>query len=178
MDFVKFNDLAHPELMKYQNDILYASAQANIPSCLLAAIVWRETGGQNILQIGVPPGPGAGVGLTQITAGVDWSDINDPKYHGYHLMQPADNLYVAANYFIKGLVQSAEDAETNNSAAFQRSCRGELIFAVACGYNAGWGAVIDAMSEGVDADTKTTNGYGADVFAKYLTLVNNSHNNP
>jgi hypothetical protein len=178
MDFVKFNDPSHPELMKYQSDIVYASGKANIPSCLLAAIVWRESGGQNILQIGMQPGPGCGVGLTQITAGVDWSNIKDPMYQGYHLMVPADNLYVAANYFLRGLVQSAQNAESNNPAAFQQSCRGQIIFAAACGYNAGWGAVSAAMNQGVDADTKTTNGYGADVLAKYISLVNDSHNNP
>jgi hypothetical protein len=178
MDFVKFNDPSHPELMQYQNNIVYAAGQGNIPSCLLAAIVWRETGGKNILQIGVPPGPGCGVGLTQITSGVDWTDINDPKYQGYHLMQPADNLLVAATYFLKGLVQNAINAENNNPQAFQTSCRGQVIFAAACGYNAGWGAVTAAISAGVDADTKTTNGYGADVLAKYVALVTASHKNP
>jgi Transglycosylase SLT domain len=177
MDFVKFNDPAHPELMKYQNDILYASAQANIPSCLLAAIVLRESGGQNILQHGVPPGPGCGVGLTQITAGVDWANMGDPTYQGYHMLKPADNLYVAANFFLRGLVKSAESAKANDPAAFEKSCRGQLVFAVACGYNAGWGAVESAMSQGVDADTKTTNGYGADVLAKYSMLVADSHKN-
>jgi hypothetical protein len=178
MDFVKFNDPSHPELMQYQNDIVSAAAQGNIPSCFLAATIWRETGGQNILQIGVPPGPGCGVGLAQITYGVDWTDINDPKYQGYHLMQPADNLSVAAIYFLKGLVQNAINAENNNPQAFKTSCRGQVIFAAACGYNAGWGTVTAAMSAGVDADTKTTNGYGADVLAKYIALVNASHKNP
>ncbi|HEY2476086.1 MAG TPA: transglycosylase SLT domain-containing protein [Candidatus Cybelea sp.] len=178
MDFVKFNDPQHPQLMQHQSDILYASGQANIPSCLLAAIVWRESGGQNVLQKGVKPGPGCGVGLSQITSGVDWADINDPKFQGYQLLQPADNLYVAANYFLKGLVQSAENAEDNNLTAFRRCCRGQIIFAAACGYNAGWGAVSAAMNQGVDADTMTTNDYGADVLAKYITLVNDSHGNP
>ncbi len=104
MDFVKLNDPSHPELMKYQNDIQYAADQASIPACLLAAIVWRESGGQNIYQIGVPHGPGCGVGLTQITAGVDWSNPDDPTFQGYHLMTPSDNLYVSANFFLKGLV--------------------------------------------------------------------------
>jgi len=176
MDFVKFNDPAHPALMQYRNDIQYAADQAGIPACLLAAIVWRESGGQNILQIGMQPGPGCGVGLTQITAGVDWSNPNDPTYQGYHLMQPADNLYVAATFFLKGLVQNAQNAEQNNPQAFTASCRGQIVFAAACGYNAGWGAVSAAMQQGVDADTKTTNGYGADVLAKYITLVNDSHN--
>ena len=50
---------------------------------MLAAIVCRETGGQNILQIGMAPGPGCGVGLTQITSGVDWSVASAPTYPGY-----------------------------------------------------------------------------------------------
>ncbi|HEX3670251.1 MAG TPA: hypothetical protein VHT92_00970 [Candidatus Cybelea sp.] len=172
---MKFKDPSHPALMNYQNDIQYAADQASIPACLLAAIVLRESGGQNIYQIGMAHGPGCGVGLTQITAGVDWSNPNDPTFQGYHLMTPADNLYVSANFFLKGLVQSATSAEQNNSAAFKASCRNEIVFAVACGYNAGWGAVQSAMAQGVDADTKTTNGYGADVLAKYVALVNASH---
>jgi hypothetical protein len=37
--------------MKYQNDIQYAVNQAGIPACLLAAIVWRESRGQNVYQL-------------------------------------------------------------------------------------------------------------------------------
>jgi hypothetical protein len=48
---VKFKDPAHPQLMKYQNDIQYAVNQAGIPACLLAAIVWRESRGQNVYQL-------------------------------------------------------------------------------------------------------------------------------
>lgn len=175
MDFVKFNDPQQPALMAYRNDIQYASDQAGIPSCLLAAIVWRESGGQNIYQEGVPKGVGCGVGLTQITAGVDWSDPNDPTYQGYHLMTPAENLYVAANYFLRGLLQNAQQAQANDPQAFAQACRNQLIFATACGYNAGWGAVTRAIAQGVDADSETTNGYGGDVLMKYITLANGSH---
>jgi hypothetical protein len=176
MDFVQFNDPSQPALMAHRNDIQYAADQAGIPSCLLAAIVWRESGGQNVYQEGVPRGPGCGVGLAQITAGVDWSNPDDPTYQGYHLMTPADNLYVAANFFLKGLVQSASNAQAHDPLAFSNACRGQIVFAVACGYNAGWGAVQSALQQGVDADTRTTNGYGADVLAKYIALVNASHN--
>ena len=174
MNFVKFNAPDYPALMAYQNDIQYASDQATIPACLLAAIVWRETGGQNEYQIGMPHGPGCGVGLTQITSGVDWSSIDDPTYQGYHLMTPADNLYVAANYFLRGLMKSAEAAKTENPIGFETSCRGQIIYAVAAGYNAGFGAVLDAITRGIDVDTLTTNGYAGDCLQKFITLVDAS----
>src|SRR5580692_9393946 len=62
--------------------------------CMLAAIVAQESGGANILQRGMAPGPGCGVGLGQITSGVDWSDPIHPKFQGYDLFDPLQNLHV------------------------------------------------------------------------------------
>ncbi|HEY1682161.1 MAG TPA: hypothetical protein VGF98_11030 [Candidatus Tumulicola sp.] len=175
MDFVPFDDSTHPDLMRYQNDIQYAAAQAKIPSCFLATIVWRETGGQNIFQTGKSRGPGCGVGLAQITSDVIWDNSEDPTYGKYRLMVPSDNLYVAANYFIVSDLRNAQLAQINDSKAFNQSCRGQLAFAAACAYNAGWHAVELALTGGTDADITTTHGYGADVLSKYIELCNNSH---
>ena len=171
MNFASFNAPQHPALMAYQHDINGEAEIAKIPPCLLAAIVWRESSGQNILQEGMPPGPNCGVGLTQITAGVDWSNLAQPTFQGYRLLDPADNLYVAAAFFLAPLISQAARAQRDTPAPFTLSCKGQIIYAVAAGYNAGWGKVSLAMAQGVDCDTFTTNRYATDVLSKYELLV-------
>ena len=98
-----FNVSWHPALMAYASQYTVAAQKtAQVTPCMLAAIANRETGGTNELQIGVPPGPGCGVGITQITAGVDWSNVNDPVYPGYgSLMDTQVNLTVCAVVFLE-----------------------------------------------------------------------------
>lgn len=175
MDSVHFNAPSHPALMAYQHDINGEAEVAKIPPCLLAAIVWRESGGQNILQEGMSPGPGCGVGLTQITASVDWSNPSKPVFQGYDLLNAADNLYVAAAFFLAPLITQATRAQRDQPDAFAAACKGQIIYAVAAGYNAGWGAVTDAMFRLTDVDANTTNGYATDTLAKYEALVAESH---
>ena len=171
MNFVSFNAPDHPALMVFQHDINGEAEIAKIPPCLLAAIVWRESGGQNILQEGMAPGPGCGVGLTQITAGVDWTNPSRPTFQGYPLLDPADNLYVAAAFFLAPLISQAARAQRDYAASFALACKNQIIYAVAAGYNAGWGKVSLAMAQGVDCDTFTTNRYATDVLSKYELLV-------
>jgi len=175
MDFVAFKSSANPAVGALAPPINAAAQAAQIPPCLLAAIVARETGGRNILQIGVAPGPGCGCGLCQITAGVSWASITNPTYEGYPLLVPSENLHVAAVFFLAPLLVSAQRAQTERPGEFAASCRGQVVFAVAAGYNAGWGKVQLAMLEGVDADTQTTNGYAADVLSRYEAFVVESH---
>ncbi len=175
MDFVRFNAPSHPALMAYQHDINGEAEVAKIPPCLLAAIVWRETGGRNELQIGMEPGPGCGVGLTQITSGVDWSVPGKPMYQGYALLVPADNLYVAAAFFLAPDLAAAARLQRDNPAGFTAACRDQLVYAAAGAFNAGTGALQQAVAQGVDLDTYTTNDYASDALAKYLTLVAESH---
>ena len=96
------------------NSINNQARAAGVPPCALAAIVMRESGGKNIMQVGVPPGPGCGVGLTQITYGVDWSSPANPTYalNGvtYSLMDPSSNLYVAAKGFLVSAITGASPA--------------------------------------------------------------------
>lgn len=174
MNFVTFNAPSHLELMAYASELNSESTIAKAPPCFIAAIMWRETGGQNIYQRDMPHSPGCGVGLTQITSSVDWSNPDDPTLAGFHLMKPADNLYVCAAYYAVPLLSNAERLQRDNPRAFDVSCRGQRAFAAAAGYNAGWGKVLLAIAKGVDADTYTTNNYAADVLAKYETLVEES----
>ncbi len=182
MDLVRFNDSSTPALMTFASDINAEAEIAEIPPCALAAIVARETGGRNVLQDGADPATGllpdgttAGVGLCQITSGVDWSKPSDPTYQGYHLLRPADNLYVAASYFLRGLIADAERLARDNPTGFASCCKGQLLYAAFAGYNEGWGAVLKRVANGEDADGGTTDGYAAWTYAKYLTFVAASH---
>lgn len=175
MDKVTFKSAKHPEIQLWANQINVACAGTIVPACLLAAIVSRETEGKNIYQIGVPRGEGCGVGLCQITAGVNWSDINNPTFNGKNLMDPATNLCVAVDDFLIGLVQNAQDAQFTSPVSFKAACRNQQAFAAAAGYNAGWGKVEEALEQSVDADRYTTNDYAADVLQRYTNFVAESH---
>lgn len=145
----------HPALMRYAGQYRNAADRtARVTPCMLAAIVNRETGGQNIVQIGAPRGPGSGVGLTQITSGVDWSNLDDPIYPGYgSLLDPQINLDVCAIEFLEPLLV---EFDGNHQAAF-------------AAYNAGAGAVSQALALGLSPDAYTTgHDYGRSVFRDWI----------
>lgn len=175
MDLVAFNCPSDPAIQKWRSEINAACAGTKVPPCLLAAIVKRETNGQNIFQIGMPRGTDCGVGLAQITYGVNWADKNHPTLAGLDLTVPSNNLRVAVQQFLTGLINDALAAQQESPVEFGVSCRGQVAYAVACGYNAGFNAVEQAMAQGVDADTKTTNDYAAEVYPRYLAYAKESH---
>ncbi len=154
-----FASHAYPALLRYAP--LYTDAArhtANVEPCMLAAIVERETGGRNIFQIGMPHSDGCGVGLTQITYGVDWTHPDAPTYSGYSesLLDPLTNLTVAAVVFLQPLL--AEFAGSHLDA-----------FA---GFNEGDSAVRRALARGVDPDSTTTGGdYGISVFRSWINFT-------
>lgn len=154
-----FNVPWHPALMKFGAAYTAASRATNglVSPCMLAAIVERETGGQNIFQIGVPHGDGCGVGLTQITYGVNWSSPDHPTYPNYgDLFDPMINLKVAAVEFLAPLMRQFSD---NRRAAF-------------AAYNAGAGPVSNAIGQGKDPDSVTTRGdYGQDIFFHWINFA-------
>lgn len=177
MDFVVFNDPSTPDINFWRVEINTAAIKANIAPCLLAAIVDRESNGRNILQEGVPAGPGCGVGLCQITYNVDWSVLTRPTFNNYFLLDPEQNLYVAANYFLGPAVSECAQAQSNWPDKFQTACAGQLAYGAAVAYNAGWDAVQMAMDREIDADRFTTNKYATYVFDRYLYYVERSHAN-
>lgn len=164
--------------MQFASAINNEAEIAKVPPCALAAIVARETGGQNILQYGADPATGllpdgstAGVGLCQITAGVDWSDPAHPKYKGYDLWNPADNLYVAAAWFLAPAIATATRLQRDYPATFARFGDGQILFWAFAAYNAGDGWIEEAASQGRNPDNGTTDGYAADAYSKYLAFV-------
>jgi hypothetical protein len=175
MDLIAFKYPSDPDVNRWAAEINYACEGTTVPPCLLAAIVKRESLGLNVFQEGVPRGAGCGVGLCQITYGVDWSDVNQPTYDNLNLLVPSSNLHVAVNNFLEPLVAQATAAQRGQPIAFAASCKGQVAYAVAAGYNAGWGAVEAAMLQNVDADTKTTDQYAQAVFERYLAYVAASH---
>lgn len=181
MDLVKFSAPSDPAVNQWAADINAACYGTNVPPCLLAAIIKRESKGRNIFQEGMLPGPGCGVGLCQITYAVDWASLDHPTYGGLDLTVPANNLRVAVRDFLSGLVASAVVAQKESPISFTVSCKGQIVYAVACGYNAGWDGVARAMAASQLADTfiPTTGGedgpYGENVLAIYTAYVNESH---
>lgn len=175
MDLIRLHVPSSPAVQKWADKINAVCSVTVVAPCLLGAIVKRESGGSNMFQIGMPRGPGCGCGLCQITYAVDWANLDAPTYGGLPLMDPVSNLHVAAISFLVPLYHSAVKAQSERPHSFEVSCHGQLAYAMAAGYNAGWGAVEEAMSEGVDADSKTTNGYASDVFSTFCAYLAESH---
>lgn len=184
MDFVRFADPSHPGVNQWAAHINAEAALAAppVPSCALAALVARESGGRNVLQDGadpktglLPDGTTAGVGLCQITSGVDWSNPLDPTRDGYHLFKPDENLYVAAAYFLGPAIKHATYLKAEYPTAFGLFGGGQLLYYAFCAYNAGDGSVEKALRAGHDPDDFTTNHYGAGTMAFYLAFVAASH---
>jgi hypothetical protein len=122
-----------------------------------AAVVQRESGGQNILQEGMPPGAGCGVGLCQITYGVNWASPSSPCFPGFgDLFNPLINLRVAATQFLQ---PALEQFPYNHIAAF-------------AAYNLGISAVQQEIAEGLDPDARTAgSNYGYDVFTNWINFT-------
>ncbi len=153
-----FNVPQKPLLQRYRLQMAAAAkATKLVDACMLGAIVDRESGGRNVFQEGVAPGPGAGVGLCQITYGVDWSSVSTPVYPGFgRLLDPLVNLRVAAIAFLEPAL-----------ATFP----GNIIAAFAA-YNLGIGGVQNEIAEGLHPDARTTGGnYGSDCLHRYVNFA-------
>jgi hypothetical protein len=153
--------------------------EAKIAPCLLAAIVEQESAGENVLEEGVKPGPGCGCGVTQVTSNVDWSDIANPAYlfegKQWELLDPSANLHVAAKAFLAPALRNCKTLIALCPATTKKFGGGQLVFYIACSFNAGFGAVSRAVYRGTDPDLETTNHYGAAVLATYEAYVAASH---
>jgi hypothetical protein len=140
--------------------------------------VQRESVGQNVLQTGVPPGPGCGVGLTQITYGVDWSNPKLPTFSmagaSYDLLDPGSNLLVAAGGFLAPAIAAMFNLRIDNAETMNRFSTEIAYFAFAA-YNAGAGAVAQAIANGQDPNGVTTDNYASDTLSIYHTLCAQSH---
>ena len=171
MDFIKFNCPSHPALQALASKINNEAIISKVPPCALAAIVARETGGRNVLQDGCSPGPGCGVGLTQITAGVNWGYPQNPTFQGYELMDEEQNLYVAGAFFLKPAIDQCLALRAAHADAMQKP----ILYYAFCAYNAGLGAIIKALHDNTDPDEGTTDHYGAGTLAFYDSFVFESH---
>jgi hypothetical protein len=143
-------------LMKYAP--LYTAAVAGCAltePCMLAAIVDRESGGENLLQRGMIPGAGTGAGICQITWGVQWSGVF-PFYPGYgNLMDPLTNLRVAAHEFLDPALRKYPN---DHIAAF-------------AAYNLGIQGVGLELAQHLSPDAWTTGqNYGFSVFTDWINF--------
>jgi hypothetical protein len=175
MDFVRFSDPSQPAINALANDINAQAEAAKVPACALAAIVDNESGGQNILQVGFSPGPGAGVGVCQITYGVNWTDLDHPTYQGLDLWNPADNLKCAATYFLQPVIRNAMALQASDPTGFQVWGNGQVLWYAFASYNAGWGAVMAAYRGGRNPDSITTDSYATRAFAAFVDFTGASH---
>lgn len=175
MDFTKLNIPNHPAIQKYAVSINNQCEAANVPPCALAAIVANETGGQNIFQHGMPHSAGCGVGLTQITAGVDWTNPAQPTYHmdghTWALLDTSSNLYVAAKYFIAPAMAEFIQYRIEHSTMPVP----EILYYVFAGFNEGVGAVEWYLRHGEDPDVGTSDHYATRALEYYHTFLSESH---
>jgi len=176
VDYVAFSATADPEVGPLADQINEACSGTSIPPCFLAAIVKRETGGRNIFEIGVPPGPGCGVGLCQVTYDVSWTNVDRPTFTGasgrvYDLLSVPDNLACAVVEFLTPLVGQMERLRAVSPTLYGQCAAGQILKGVAAGYNAGEPAVRSAVLTGQQVDTVTEHGnYASDVFQSYLNF--------
>jgi hypothetical protein len=182
MDFIAYADTSIPAIYALRSPINAEAQIAKIPPCALAAIVDNESVGENVLQNGVntatmllPDGTRPGVGVCQITAGVDWSDYARPTFQGYDLWNVPDNLYCAAAFFLAPAIQSALRLQRDDPTGFARFGDGQVLFYAFAGYNEGWGTVAARYAAGENPDDSTTDGYAARATAAYNDFVAGSH---
>jgi hypothetical protein len=174
VNFVTFSASADAEVGPLADQINEACRGTVIPPCFLAAIVKRETGGRNILQIGVPPGPGCGVGVCQITYAVRWDDTSRPTFSGasgreYDLQSVPDNLACAVVEFLTPLAGQMESLRSVSPTLYGQCAAGQILCGVAAGYNAGYAPVASAVANAQQVDSVTTGGnYASAVFQSYL----------
>jgi hypothetical protein len=178
LDFIAFKDPGwgndFPNLVTLINSEADA-ARAQVPPCALGAIIMRESGGRNVLQAGMPAGPGAGVGYCQITYAVNWSDPTQPTFafdgQTFDLWDAASNLYVAAAVFLKAAVVAMQRLQ--GQAGVIAMPQPILFYAFAC-YNRGVKTITDIINSGGDAasvDAATTNNYASGTFALYTQAL-------
>lgn len=157
----------HPELMQYAAAYSQAvSGTSDIDECMLAAFTSRESGGQNILQIGLEPGPGTGVGLLQIIDKVDWKNTSNPIYPGYGpLLDPTINLTVGAHEYIQPALSMLQKF-TLPTSPYAESLR---YIAAFDSFNMGPDHIESTLSSGIDPTLYTTgHDYGTTVFHDWL----------
>ena len=176
MDFVAFTAPNRPALDRWKVSINNQAHAANVPPCALAAIVMRETGGRNVLQDGMPVGPGCGVGLCQITANVNWSDKNGPTYGttNFNMLDPSSNLYVAAEFFLAPAIKECLLLREKFGQQMN-AINSEILYFAFAAYNAGFGAVQSAIWAGHDPDSFTTDHYAQGTLDFYHEFVSTAH---
>ena len=179
MDFVAFNAPSHPSLNALAVSINNQAKAGGVPPCALAAIVANETGGRNVFQEGMPHAAGCGVGLCQITSGVNWTDPESPTYladgKSWALLDPSSNLYVAAKYYLAPNIFDLLDDREKHPAQYAEFS-GEILYFAFAAFNAGLGEVISAVRVGHDPDSWTSNHYAQRALNFYKALVKESSN--
>ena len=167
MDFVDYADPAKPAIDRFRDLINRFAKAASVPACALAAIVERESGGDPNAVSG-----DGGYGLCQITSGVDAHGVFTQT--GANMLDPASNLETAARFFLEPAIAQCETLHARFAQRMD-AIAPEILFFAFCAYNAGFGAVEDAVRNGADPDARTTSRYGAGTLALYHAALAASH---
>jgi hypothetical protein len=183
MDSVAFADKSVPAIFALAASINGEAAYTKVPPCALAAIIANETGGKNELQEGADPATGllpdgtqCGVGVCQITDGIDqpWNPKR-PTYAGFDLLNPAQNMFVACEYFLAPAIKFAQGLQVADPEKFAQFGDGQVLFYAFAAYNEGEGAVKERFEGGQNPDNGTTDGYAARAMKAYIGFVAASH---
>jgi hypothetical protein len=179
MDFIRFVPLPawQGDFVQIAPSINTQANAARVPPCGLAAIVMRESAGQNIFQYGVPhDSPDCGCGYCQITFGVDRTNPDQPKFlyggQNYDLMNGDSNLLVAAQAFLAPAISSMLHLRQQIGMAKMPEQIMYYAFAV---YNAGATAVSQAVVAGGNVDAVTTDNYASGTYALYNQALAFAH---
>ncbi|MGB8520837.1 MAG: hypothetical protein WCD38_11810 [Candidatus Tumulicola sp.] len=92
----------------------------------------------------------------------------------WQLMIPSDNLYVASRFFLAPAIDECLALRERLPDAMKRWSPEILFFAFAS-YNAGFGAVRDALLANDNPDSYTTDDYAMRAFAYYHLYLTASH---
>lgn len=174
MDFSRFTT-TDPQLVGLEKYINLEADLEGVPPCMLATVVKIESGGRNIFQENKRRGSGCGVGLCQITYGVNWSDPDHPTFNGLELLDPLQNLRASARFFLAPALTMAQALRGEYPEEFEAFGEGQIAYYAFAIYNAGETAVRGQLARSLDPDLVTHDDYAARSMAVFASFVQQAH---
>lgn len=168
MDFATF-DATTTEEKKVELILNQVAIAGVVPPCALAAIARRESNFTPNAR-----SDDGGWGLCQITSGATEEGQYVHEGRTYNLLDAKDNLIVAAAYFLRPAIEQCLELRKKQQV-FMDTINTEILYFAFAAYNAGFGAVQEAINAEQDPDTRTTNHYAAGTLANYHRYLAMAH---